>query len=88
METAFVAIYIRKNPIETAKNLLSLTINCSIGDLAALESLVSSMVLKGEISSGTVNFLRNFINVTSENFIGLHIQFVYLMLSTQGGLVL
>ncbi|KAJ4756213.1 Condensin complex subunit 1 [Rhynchospora pubera] len=62
VETAFLAIYIRKNPIETAKNLLSLTMDCSIGDLAALESLVSSLVFKGEISSGTISALWDFFS--------------------------
>lgn len=54
MENAFVTIYIRKNPVETAKNLLSLAIDSNIGDLAALEFIVAALVSKGDISSGTV----------------------------------
>uniref|UniRef100_A0A0D9X2G3 Condensin-1 complex subunit CAP-D2 n=1 Tax=Leersia perrieri TaxID=77586 RepID=A0A0D9X2G3_9ORYZ len=60
VESAFITIYTRKNPMETAKSLLSLAIDCSIGDLAALESLVSSLVSKGEISSATVTALWDY----------------------------
>lgn len=54
VENAFITIYIRKDPEETAKNLLSLALDSSIGDLAALECLVSSLVSKGEISTSMV----------------------------------
>ncbi|RZS00606.1 hypothetical protein BHM03_00030349 [Ensete ventricosum] len=54
VETAFVTIYLRKNPMETAKTLLDLAIDSSIGDLAALEFLISSLMSKGEISMSTV----------------------------------
>lgn len=54
MENAFITIYIRKNPMETARNLLSLAIDSSIGDLAALECLIGPLVSKGEISTGMV----------------------------------
>lgn len=57
MENAFNTIYIRKNPVETAKNLSSLVIDSNIGDLAALEFIVGALVSKGDISSGTVCFL-------------------------------
>ncbi|KAG8079469.1 hypothetical protein GUJ93_ZPchr0007g4608 [Zizania palustris] len=57
VESAFITIYTKKSPTETAKSLLNLAIDCSIGDLAALESLVSSLVSKGEISSSTVSAL-------------------------------
>ncbi|KAF0907364.1 hypothetical protein E2562_015859 [Oryza meyeriana var. granulata] len=60
VESAFINIYTRKNPMETAKSLLNLAIDCSIGDLAALESLVSSLVSKGEISSSTVSALWDY----------------------------
>lgn len=50
MENAFVTIYIRNN----SRNLLNLAINSSIGDLAALEVLVSSLMTKGEISTSMV----------------------------------
>jgi hypothetical protein len=55
VESAFIAIYTKRIPTETAKSLINLNIDCSIGDLAALENLVSSLVLKGEISSSTVH---------------------------------
>ena len=54
VENAFITIYIRKDPEETAKNLLNLALGSSIGDLAALEFLVGSLVSKGEISTSTV----------------------------------
>ena len=54
MENAFVTIYIRTNPIETAKNLLSLAIDSNIGDLAALEFIVAALVSKGDIFTGMV----------------------------------
>lgn len=60
VESAFITIYTRKNPTETAKRLLNLAIDCSIGDLAALESLVSSLVSKAEISSSTVSALWDY----------------------------
>ena len=55
VESAFITLYTRKSPIETAKSLLDLAIDCSIGDLAALESLISSLVSKAEISSSMVH---------------------------------
>jgi condensin complex subunit 1 len=54
VESAFISIYTKRIPTETAKSLINLNIDCSIGDLAALEKLISSLVLKGEISSSTV----------------------------------
>ncbi|BAF22440.1 condensin-1 complex subunit CAP-D2 isoform X2 [Oryza sativa Japonica Group] len=60
VESAFITIYTKKSPTETAKSLLNLTIECSIGDLAALESLVSSLVSKGEISSNTITALWDY----------------------------
>ncbi|KAL6657434.1 hypothetical protein ACP70R_005214 [Stipagrostis hirtigluma subsp. patula] len=60
VESAFITIYTRKSPIETAKSLLNLAIDCSIGDLAALESLVSSLVSKAEISPSTVSALWDY----------------------------
>jgi condensin complex subunit 1 len=54
VESAFITIYTRKSPTETAKSLLNLANDCSIGDLAALESLISSLVSKAEVSSSTV----------------------------------
>uniref|UniRef100_A0ACD5WMZ2 Uncharacterized protein n=1 Tax=Avena sativa TaxID=4498 RepID=A0ACD5WMZ2_AVESA len=55
VESAFISIYTKRIPTETAKSLINLNIDCSIGDLAALENLVSSLVLKGEISSSTIS---------------------------------
>ncbi|XP_062190372.1 condensin-1 complex subunit CAP-D2-like [Phragmites australis] len=60
VESAFITIYTRRSPTETAKSLLNLAIDCSIGDLAALESLVSSLVLKAEISSSTISALWDY----------------------------
>ncbi|XP_048554898.1 condensin-1 complex subunit CAP-D2 [Triticum urartu] len=60
VESAFIAIYTKRIPTETAKSLINLNIDCSIGDLAALESLVSSLVLKGEISSNTMSALWDY----------------------------
>ncbi|KAG8099187.1 hypothetical protein GUJ93_ZPchr0013g37460 [Zizania palustris] len=60
VENAFITIYTKKSPTETATSLLNLAIDCSIGDLAALESLISSLVSKGEISSSTVSALWDY----------------------------
>ncbi|KAK1277671.1 hypothetical protein QJS04_geneDACA016585 [Acorus gramineus] len=62
VEEAFVTIYIRKNTMETAKNLLTLAIESNIGDLAAMESIVRSLVLKGEISASTIAALWDFFS--------------------------
>jgi hypothetical protein len=48
-ETAFITIYTRKSLRETANFLLNLANDCSIGDLGALESLISLLVSKAEI---------------------------------------
>ncbi|GJN10798.1 hypothetical protein PR202_ga28922 [Eleusine coracana subsp. coracana] len=61
VESAFITIYTRNSTNETAKSLLNLVIDCSIGDLAALESLISSLVSKAEISSSTVQLSFPFI---------------------------
>ncbi|KAG5051918.1 hypothetical protein JHK87_004116 [Glycine soja] len=60
VESAFHTIYIRKSPIETANNLLSLATDSNIGDLAALEFIVGALVSKGEISSSTISALWDF----------------------------
>ncbi|KAK7279107.1 hypothetical protein RJT34_24151 [Clitoria ternatea] len=60
VESAFHAIYIRKSPIETAKNLLSLATDSNIGDQAALEFIVGSLVSKGDISTSTISALWDF----------------------------
>ncbi|KAK8460996.1 hypothetical protein SEVIR_2G431300v4 [Setaria viridis] len=60
VESAFITIYTRKSATETAKSLLNLAIDCSIGDLAALECLVNSLVSKAEISSSTVSALWDY----------------------------
>ncbi|XP_048321427.2 condensin-1 complex subunit CAP-D2 isoform X3 [Ziziphus jujuba] len=66
VENAFITIYIRKSPVETAKNLLNLAIESNIGDLAALEFIVGALVSKGDISSSVVAALWDFFcfNVT------------------------
>ncbi|KAG1371126.1 condensin complex subunit 1 [Cocos nucifera] len=62
VENAFITIYVRKNPMETARNLLSLAIDSSIGDLAALECLIGSLVSKGEISTSMISALWDFFS--------------------------
>ncbi|KAJ6747581.1 CONDENSIN [Salix koriyanagi] len=60
VENAFVTIYVRKNPVDTAKNLLNLAIDSNIGDLAALEFIVNALVSKGDISTSTISALWDF----------------------------
>ncbi|XVF07116.1 hypothetical protein REPUB_Repub06bG0110700 [Reevesia pubescens] len=60
VENAFVTIYIRKNPVETAKNLLNLAIDSNVGDQAALEFIVGALVSKGDLSSGAISALWDF----------------------------
>ncbi|KAK6149081.1 hypothetical protein DH2020_016606 [Rehmannia glutinosa] len=56
VENAFITIYLRKNPVETAKNLLNLAMDSNIGDLAALEFILGALVSKGEITASMVSF--------------------------------
>ncbi|XP_018499140.1 condensin-1 complex subunit CAP-D2 isoform X1 [Pyrus x bretschneideri] len=60
VENAFITIYIKKNPVETAKNLMNLAVESNIGDLAALEFIVSALVSKGDISTGVISALWDF----------------------------
>ncbi|XP_031473605.1 condensin-1 complex subunit CAP-D2 [Nymphaea colorata] len=60
--SAFITIYVKKSPMETARNLLILATDSSIGDLAALECVISSLVSKGEIPSSTISSLWDFFN--------------------------
>ncbi|VVB05952.1 unnamed protein product [Arabis nemorensis] len=60
VENAFISIYIRKNPVDTAKQLLNLAIDSNIGDQAALEFIVNALVSKSEISSSTISALWDF----------------------------
>ncbi|PON31588.1 Condensin subunit [Parasponia andersonii] len=60
VENAFITIYIRKSPVETAKNLLNLAIESNIGDLAALEFIVGLLVSKGDITTGAMSALWDF----------------------------
>ncbi|KAL8147344.1 condensin-1 complex subunit CAP-D2 [Apium graveolens] len=60
VENAFITIYLRKSPVETAKNLMNLAIDSNIGDLAALEFIVAALVSKGDISSSTISSLWDF----------------------------
>ncbi|KAL5546545.1 hypothetical protein UlMin_006232 [Ulmus minor] len=62
VENAFITIYIRKNSVETAKNLLNLAIESNIGDLAALEFIVSALVSKGDISTSAISALWDFFS--------------------------
>ncbi|KAK4839260.1 hypothetical protein QYF36_020465 [Acer negundo] len=66
VENAFITIYVRKNPVETAKNLLNLATYSNIGDQAALEFIVDVLVSKGDISTSTISALWDFFcfNVT------------------------
>ncbi|KAL0404834.1 UNVERIFIED_CONTAM: Condensin complex subunit [Sesamum radiatum] len=60
VENAFITIYIRKNPVETAKNLLNLAIDSNIGDLAALEFILGALVSKGDITATMLSALWDF----------------------------
>ncbi|CAH9068843.1 unnamed protein product [Cuscuta epithymum] len=60
VENAFITIYLQKNTIGTAKNLLRLAIDSNVGDLAALELLVGKLVSKGDITSSTLSALWDF----------------------------
>ncbi|KAF4388997.1 hypothetical protein F8388_026726 [Cannabis sativa] len=60
VENAFITIYIRKNPVDTAKSLLNLAIESNIGDLAALESIVGLLVSKGDITTAAMSALWDF----------------------------
>lgn len=60
VEGAFISIYIKKNSMETAANLINITIDASIGDLAALEHIITALVTKGDITSGTISALWDF----------------------------
>jgi condensin complex subunit 1 len=54
VEGAFTSLYMKRSPSETALNLITLTLDGSIGDLASVEALVSKFTAKGDISHGTV----------------------------------
>lgn len=54
VEGAFTSLYMKRSPSETALNLITLTLDASIGDLASIEALVSKFTTKGDISHGTV----------------------------------
>ncbi|KAK9180866.1 hypothetical protein WN944_024002 [Citrus x changshan-huyou] len=60
VENAFITIYIRKSPVETAKNLLNLAIDSNIGDQAAMEFIVGALVSKGDVSMSTISALWDF----------------------------
>ncbi|KAG0630533.1 hypothetical protein M758_1G185600, partial [Ceratodon purpureus] len=60
VEAAFTSLYMKRSPSETALNLLMLTLDASIGDLASIEALVSRFTTKGDISHGTVAALWNY----------------------------
>ncbi|KAG5606185.1 hypothetical protein H5410_027677, partial [Solanum commersonii] len=53
VENDFITIYVRKNPEYTAKNLLNLTIDSNIGDLASLEFLIGPLISKGDLTGST-----------------------------------
>ncbi|KAL3637175.1 Condensin-1 complex subunit CAP-D2 [Castilleja foliolosa] len=60
VENAFITIYVRKNPVETAKNLLNLSVDSNIGDLAALEFVLGALVAKGDITASMLSALWDF----------------------------
>ncbi|CAN4109193.1 unnamed protein product [Withania somnifera] len=60
VENAFITIYVRKNPEETAKNLSNLAIDSNIGDLASLEFLIGALMSKGNLTSSTLSALWDF----------------------------
>ncbi|PKA58621.1 hypothetical protein AXF42_Ash008908 [Apostasia shenzhenica] len=62
VENAFISIYVSKSPSETARNLLNLVIDSSVGDLAALEYLIGSLVSKGEFSQSTISALWDYFS--------------------------
>ncbi|XP_016457670.2 condensin-1 complex subunit CAP-D2-like [Nicotiana tabacum] len=60
VENAFITIYVRKHPEETAKNLLNLAIDSNIGDLAALEFLIGALMSKGDLTTSALSALWDF----------------------------
>ncbi|CAN1752636.1 Condensin-1 complex subunit CAP-D2 [Linum perenne] len=57
VEDAFITIYMKASPAEIAKNLLNLAIESNIGDHAALELIISSLVSKGHIPNNAITAL-------------------------------
>lgn len=80
VENAFISIYIRKNPVDTAKQLLNLAIDSNIGDQAALEFIVNALVSKGEISSSTVG---SFCDSAYENAMNYSLDMCSLLMHCQ-----
>ncbi|MCO5547427.1 hypothetical protein L7F22_000876 [Adiantum nelumboides] len=60
VEAAFYTIYVKKNSFETAMNLINLTTEASIGDLASMEQIIGTLVTKGEVSQNAVLALWDF----------------------------
>ncbi|MCO5559135.1 hypothetical protein L7F22_012727 [Adiantum nelumboides] len=60
VEAAFYTIYVKKNSFETAMNLINLTMEASIGDLASMEQIIGTLVTKGEVSQNAVLALWDF----------------------------
>ncbi|KAI5084153.1 hypothetical protein GOP47_0000322 [Adiantum capillus-veneris] len=60
VEAAFYTIYVKKNSFETAMNLINLTVEASIGDLASMEQIVGTLVTKGDVSQNAVLALWDF----------------------------
>lgn len=57
VEEAFSSLYIQKSPAETATNLIDLTLDANLGDLASIEALVSKFMGRGDIAESTVLLL-------------------------------
>ncbi|EPS70557.1 hypothetical protein M569_04199, partial [Genlisea aurea] len=60
VENAFISIYMKSNPVESAKNLLNLAIDSNIGDLTALEFILGALISKGDITTGMLSALWDF----------------------------
>ncbi|KAI4381539.1 hypothetical protein MLD38_007604 [Melastoma candidum] len=60
VENAFITIYTTKNPVESAKNLVALAVDSTIGDLAALELIIAALVTKGHIIASMISALWDF----------------------------
>ncbi|CAM6100082.1 unnamed protein product [Calypogeia fissa] len=60
VEEAFTTLYLKGTPSEMASNLINLTVEACLGDLASIEELVSESMSNRTISAGTVSALWDF----------------------------
>ncbi|GBG66498.1 hypothetical protein CBR_g63081 [Chara braunii] len=54
---AFVSLYLSKHPVESARNLIELVLGATVGDLAALESIIISLMKNGIVHYDTIRSL-------------------------------